>query len=853
MKSYSEITLKYLKANKKRTALTILGIILSVALFTGIGTILFSYRTSQIEDAKSSIGNYEFKYNNISSSKAEKIIDNAEVLNSGIEETWNNAKIKLQNENLDLQVNAYDKNSFQNIVNKCFQIRKGRLPKNEDEIMLDMGTFYQLKNKKIGDSITLNLQDNEAKTYKIVGTYEYNGLNPTKAVTFLKFSTKDNSKFNVFINLKEKRNKKGAISRVTKQSNLKSEKYTMDYNDVLLRSYFQSPNELRNNFTIKIIVFLISIIVISSAALIYNSFNISVMERIKHFGILRSIGATPKQIKKLIIKEAFYMCIIGIPVGFFAGYFGIYITIKLMGKSALFRSSNFKIGLYPSVFIISTIFSVFTIFLSAFNPVRKAGKISPMDALKNTVGIKNKKLKKRSNKIIKLLFGNEGELAYKNIKRLPGRFWVTVFSLVISIVMFIVFTTFANFARQANNDVKKTVGYDSVIFKHNNGGLRLEDYEQIKKMSGVKKVYKMSGSGGLIYIPSDKFNKSFFNETSENGERLKSYKDFIRVNNCDISPYDDNAFELAKNYISSGEIDKQKLNDNGVLIINKNEDYVPDKHGNRRVFKNYSTYKVGDKITIPKMKSYVISDDEHGFDNAEKEAEEAIDNKEFITLTVVGILNKNPLDYNNDGYAQDGMNFIFTEDMYKKLNSKLNYNGLGIVFKDGTSRDKLYKYFVNKASEIGGYYTDYYKEAENSKKSDFEMAVFVYGFIALITLISAVNIINTVSINLILRKAEFAMLMAIGMTKEQLTRMVILEGTLHGIIAAVLGTFIGAGLDFILIKIIAGSEFKDFDLKLPIATIACGILAAILITLIASLIPLRKLKNMDVIENLREE
>ncbi|MFL0249477.1 ABC transporter permease [Clostridium neuense] len=853
MKSYSEITLKYLKVNKKRTALTILGVILSVALFTGIGTILFSYRTSQIEDAKSSLGNYEFKYDNISSSKAEKIINNAEVLNSGIEEKWDSAKVKLQNENLSLMVRAYDKSGFEKIVNKCFEIRKGRLPKNEDEVMIDMGTFYQLKNKKIGDSITINLKDNEAKTYKIVGAYEYNIFNQGKAITFLKFSANDNSKFNVFLNLKQKRNKQGVISRITKQSDLKTEKYTIEYNDVILRSYFESPNELRNDFMIKIIVFLISIIVVSSAALIYNSFNISVMERIKHFGILRSIGATPVQIKKLIIKEAFYMCLIGIPVGFLAGYFGIYITVKLMGNLALIGSSNFKIGLYPEVFIISAILSVFTIFLSAFSPVRRAGKISPMDALKNTVGIKNKKLKKRSNKIIKLLFGNEGELAYKNIKRLPGRFWVTVFSLVISVVMFIVFTTFASFTKQANNETQKIVPYDSVIFKGNNEGLRLQDYEQIKKLSGVKKVYKMSSSGGVIYIPSDKFNKKFYNATDLRGGVAETYNNFISLNDSNISSYDDTALNLAEKYISSGEIDKEKLNDNGVLIVNKNKVSVSDKNGHRNVYKDYSNYKVGDKITIPKMKSYIINDEDHGFDNAKKEAKKAIDNKKFITLTVVGILNKDPLDSHNDGYPYEGMNFIFSENMYKKLNGTLNYGGFGIVFKDGASRDKLYSYFENKASEIGGYYTDYYKVVQDNKKRDFEMQVFVYGFIVLITLISAVNIINTVSINLILRKAEFAMLMAIGMTKEQLTKMVLLEGTLHGIIAAALGTFIGAGLDFILIKIITGSELKDFELKFPIGTIICGILAAILITLIASLIPLRKLKNMDVIENLREE
>ncbi|WP_234123668.1 ABC transporter permease [Clostridium hydrogenum] len=852
MKKYSEITLKYLKANKKRTFLTVIGIILSVALFTGIGTILFSYRASQIEDAKQSLGNYEFKYDNISSSNVEKMINNAEVLNFGIEERWEKAEVKVQNENLNLEVRAYDKNSFKNIMNRCFEIKKGRFPKKENEIMLDMGTSYQLKDKKIGDSITISLQNNETKNYKIVGTYEYNSLAPARAITFINFNNKDTSKFNVFVNLKEKRNKEKVANRIAKESGLKSSQLQIEYNDVILRSYLQSPNELRNDFIVKIIVFLISIIVVSSAALIYNSFNISVMERIKHFGILRSIGATPKQIKSMVIREAAYMCLVGIPIGCLAGYLGIYLTVKLMGKLSFIGSSNFKIGVYPVVFIISAVLSVFTILLSAFNPVRRAGRISPMDALKNTIGIKNKKLKKRNSKIIKLLFGNEGELAYKNIKRLPGRFWVTVFSLVISIIMFIVFTTFASFVKQMDNDSKKITPYDSILFKNNaKGGLSTEDYEQIKKSSGVKKVYKLSDAENGIYIASDKLNVNFYKKTSLS-ENKPQYKNFTETS-IDISLYDDNALELAKKYISSGEINKDKLNNNGVLIVNKNKIQTSDRKENKKVFENYSTYKVGDKIVIPKMKNYLLKDSENAAEDADKEQRKSIDNKEFVTLTVVGILNVDPINNNNDGYPIEGMNFIFTEDMYKKLNGKIDYDGFGIVFNDKTSRDKLYKSFEDKAAEVGGYYTDFYKIAEDNKKSNFEMEVFVYGFISIITLISAVNIINTVSINIILRKAEFAMLMAIGMTKEQLTKMVLLEGTLHGIIAAVLGTFIGGALDFILIKIISGSEFRDFNLKLPIVAIVGEVIAAIIITLIASAIPLRKLKNMNVVENLNQE
>ena len=153
---------------------------------------------------------------------------------------------------------------------------------------------------------------------------------------------------------------------------------------------------------------------ITTIFLIYNTINISITERMAEFGILRSIGATPKQIRNLVIKESLILCLISIPFGVLSGFIGVWITVKLLESniSMMFNDSILTVKFYPSIILFTLIIGVITIFIASFGPARKAGKVSPISIIKGSSG---GSIKYYNGKIVRKIFGVEGWVAYKNI------------------------------------------------------------------------------------------------------------------------------------------------------------------------------------------------------------------------------------------------------------------------------------------------------------------------------------------------------------------------------------------------------------------------------------------------------
>ncbi|MBB6697187.1 ATP-binding protein [Clostridium algidicarnis] len=415
MKSYNEITFKYLKKNKKRTILTTIGIILAVSLFSGIGTFFYSLKEGLIENARKNSGNYEVIYSNVKGEKLKELSNNFEILNFGISKVSNDPSFNIEgfDEKYEVYLSYYDSEAFYNTFNG--RLIEGVDPKDQDEIIIGKRAEKAL-DKKIGDYINLKSEGKESR-YKIVGYYDDTDEPPSKsynAMTFINKSNIDkNENYNIYANLKEKKDKRGAGEKVGISIGLKEE--DIKFNDSVLRLMLQDKNQLYNDSMYKIMTVILSIIIICTVAVIYNSFNISVAERINQFGILRCLGATPSKIRRLVFKEGFIMGIIAIPIGIVSGYLGIYTTIKLMNKSESFIFNFSKVGFYPQVVVISIILSIITIMLSVMGPARTASKIPPIEAVKNSAKLKKEKFKRRKPRLIKLLFGIEGEVAYKNI------------------------------------------------------------------------------------------------------------------------------------------------------------------------------------------------------------------------------------------------------------------------------------------------------------------------------------------------------------------------------------------------------------------------------------------------------
>lgn len=853
MKSYRQLTEKYLKEHKKRTALTLLGIILAIALFSAIGTLYYSWKDAVIKDIKSR-GNYEVMYSEISGDKVKSIVKNAEVLESGITESYGVGRM-INGEAKDsiLSISNYDENALNNIFN--ISIKEGRFPQNSNEIIVETKFMEDLKEKLIGKEIKLEMKalnskkisNNKEKKFTIVGSYDAKVSIKGNTYTALGCFNKEidnQNKYNIYVNLKGKKNKVSTAIKIAKDNSLDtSDNNQISYNDALLRMYGESQNsELREDMK-QLIVFISIIIIICTIAVIYNSFSISVVERSKHFGMLRAIGATPKQIKNLVFKEAAIMGAIAIPLGVIVGYLGLYIIVKLIGNFSFGGFNNFKLGVYPKVLFICICLGAITIFLSVRGPAKLASKVSPIDAIRNTKNIKKEKIKIRRMKVIKKLFGMEGELSYKNIRRNPKEFWVTIFSLVVSLVMFIVLTNMISVAKQVDTFDIRQKYYDSAIHSSNyQESFSPELLERIKNLDGVDKIFTPVITGRNIAIEGDKLAEKYIKQIGKSSDLEKiPNSNFVLIKNVLVGAYDSNSLDKAKKHLLEGNVDEKLLDDNGVLLVQRKKVI---KEG-RENYEDFTKYKVGDKITIPVFKSMGGMTTTNPETAARDWVYQLIKTGQVNTFTVMGILDSEPIRGSEENHL---ISLIFSESVYRKTTGDINHDGVYIKFKSEKYRENLNGYFEDLcASDKYLSYMDYYKEKEGL----YLGLIFYYSFIVVIALVAIVNIINTININLLVKKREFGIYKAIGMTRKQFARLVILEGTLYGIIAAVVGTIVGTVLTLALIdgRNVNMGVLMNFNIGLLI----CGVVGVILVTFLASLMPLRKLNKVNIVESLTME
>ncbi|KEI88726.1 ABC transporter permease [Clostridium botulinum B2 433] len=885
MKSYSEITGRYLKQNKKRTILTIVGIILAISLFSGIGNLFFSMRDGLVTNERKNKGNYEVKYFGVNKDKVNKLSNNFEIKDYGVSKDNNffilkddknkENKSAMDNKPKIINLDFYDNSMLNNVM--TINMKEGRKPKAADEIILEKRAKTKF-GKKVGDYIEANnidpevlvkslkvnskiteqsnlqkLQSNEVKSYKIVGYYE-KGVSQTsdlyEARGYLdKNSMKKDDNYSFYANLKEKKNKVDIGKKVGSTVGL-SEKKEIDgipeisFNNAVLRLMAEGNDTLLNKDTMSVFIFIATLIIVCTVAVIYNAFNISVAERINQFGVLRSIGATPGKIRKLVFKEAFIMSIIAIPIGILSGYLGIYTTIKLMSNSERFVFEGLKIGFYKEVILICIVLTLITIILSVLGPAIKASKVSPIDAIRNSSNLKKEKIRRRKGRLIKLIFGIEGAVAYKNIRRNNKRFIITVFSLMISLIMFIIITSMTKMTDEVTKQLISSAPFDAVI--QTKESMDEKFISEIKSKDGIKKVYTPKIRRALVYLEKDILNEKYYekiNKDMPKSEKIKG-KDYVCLDQVTYSAYDKSSFEEVKNNLADGKIDTEALNNNGVLLINRNE--VSKKNGGR-VVADITKYKVGDKIRIPRTKDkFYPQMGENKKLDLKGEFKQGVEKGDFIELTIVGILNK---DIFNISAANNSIGLVFSDKCFEKNFGKLPIDAVAINYKNEKAGEKYAGYFEEKAEELQGSYMDLHSVNDQMDSIQKQIAVFMYGFIAIITIIGMVNIINTITIGLLLRKSEFATLTAIGMTKSQLNKMVMLEGLLHGIFTSVFGSIISYILYNFLLK--QSFNFINFDIKFPIDVFITGILGVIAITLLASIIPLRRLKKMSIVENIR--
>ena len=853
MKSYSEISTRYMKQNKKRTTLTIVGIALATILIFAVGTFLLSFRDSMISYERSTQGDYEFKLNNINSDKVEKIINHAEVKDSTVSEEPTLYTIK----GLDKEV--YLEKGNKEYFDKLFteEILEGRNPSKEGEVVINSSDKNILK-ATLNDEMILLDENGEEYKVKVVGISEskvYSSNGPLNFTTYFTGNKLDASKrYYVSLNLNSAKNKQDIVKKIIKDSGIELVDGTKSDNSQLLYLTGNGGNGGVSSAIQNMAIFVVAIIMLCTITVIYNSFNISVIERIRYFGILKAIGATPNQIKRIIYKEGFLMGLIALPIGCVVGFLSLKFGIKIFIGDTLMFVEDFKVGFYPIIILVTAVLVAITILLSVMGPARKAKKVSAVDAMRNKNEIKIGKIKRRKGRIVGRIFGLEGSIAYKNIRRTPFRFIVTVLALTISIVMFNVFYGFVDFAKQAVLQQFMYSPFDSYASKINVDEKFTEsELDELINKEFIREIYKYRNESLRLLIPNSDLNNDYSKTSGRFGGTKYEDSGFQDLGSVDTYIGGDKELEIADRNIVEGFFDIEAMKKGGVILIDGTMTTNSDK---KKEIVRATNYKVGDRIKIPKVKDYSTSHSEGSEEELnqlmkaqESSLRDAISNGEFYELGIVAIANKEPF---MGMYVNSGIKLMLHEDYYNNIFVGNGYNELCFNFNgDNEARQEAIKYFDDIRAEGGYNYEDIgdqLKEVEGLYK---QIEFFVYCFISIVTIISIVNIFNTISTNLLLRRKEFSTMKAIGMTEKQLKKSVMLEGTLYGVLAALIGGVASAILLALLINV--GGGLADVEYNFDFIAFIASIVCAIGITYISTLIPLKNLKKLSIVEGISDE
>lgn len=872
MRNYGEITYRYLKGQKKRTLLTIMGIILSVALITSIGTMVISARDMMIQNEIKRNGDYHAIFTDTPGEQVQNIENYTD-----IEKSWLTNQIGIaalgktsdqEQEDSDappyryVDIRGYDQDAF---INLPITLKDGRLPKNDGEILLEYWLpDYMPGNLKIGDVITLPIgiridekgnelsvnswanneifEEKDARKYTVVGFFQPSfvsvGQYMTRGITFLdRKSLSADEHYNVYIKMTSVKGVTKKAEQIAQSIELPqlieddgSSHYNIQYNNRLLRLSAQSVNVDVNNSLISILISVVILIMVSTIAVIYNAFHISVLERISQFGVLRCVGASPKQIKNIVLKEAMILSIISIPIGLICGVLAMQIVMYFVGKFNFDLFEGLTILVSPMVFIVSAVIGFVTVFLSALGPAKQASRIPALEAVRNTGNFKKESFDKiKKSSFSRRLLGVEGEIAYKNLKRNSKRFKITLFSMIISIVLYIVFSSFMSYILKANNINSSEMG-DFMIW--NNGGSseqkEFDDsiYRDLRKLSSVDKVFYYQRYSAQMLVPDDKMNPKFV----KSSPFAKDYKrnGFFEIYNNELYGYEDENLDAFKPLLKKGDINIDALNkENGVLIVQTSHIQGTGK----AEIMDIVDYKIGDEITIT--------------------ADSSDEDPEYYKLKIFGILERNLLEepYN----LNDGTIIITTKDVYKRIKGT-EYNPiLLIIAQREQGLETIREYLKVTLDQKPSYtYIDRAKQAEENRNVAATISIFLYGFVVVITLIGSLNIINTISANLLLRTKELSMLKAIGMTKNGIKKMVSIEATLYGVIASIYGSIIGTGLSYLLYHFISDG-LQDFPWVAPWRHILISVTGATLIALLSGYLPLRNINHKNIVDNMRME
>lgn len=878
MKLLNKLTLKNLRLNKVRTIVTIVGIMLSAALITVVSGMALSGRQTMIDAQKTWSGDYDVSLDIIDTAKIDEIRQNRNVENAYYKERLGFSKATVADnaeygyavtaisENafdgcfkLKLEKGSFPTNSNEAVVTGAFKNTDGKDVKVGDKITLELGVLKGTDGKVLGESELLDLSpkrfkeskitDKKQKTYTITGIIENPNtreLNPSSCFEIYTVSdeespveairTKHMNKLYIAYTPQSEGNylqntadilgfKADDMSNVISDEISPEDQQTSgingySFNTTLLAMKGYGGSDGTNVMIFSLAVIIIIIVMLASVFVIRNSFAISITEKTSMYGMLASVGATKRQIRRNVLFEGFILGLIGIPLGILLGLGVNAILIAILNSvlGDMLSGATF-VFVTPTIPIICAIvLSAVTIFLSSFFIALRASRIPPLVAIRGNKDIKVKNNKPyRTSKLTKKLFGVGGEIASKSLKRSRKKYRTTVISIVVSVAMFIAVSAFMDYGMTFTEHYYGKTDYSYMV-----SGIDTKQAQTIEKMPEIENYLTVGLQYGHVSadVPVNECGENFL---YDNADGTKSFSvEFLEFEH-------DTFVQICREL----KLDYNKVK-GGVLVYSQ---VTPD---NSESGNSSKPMKLFGKTAPTKFIVYGNDDNGNELIAGKLKVSSVFDEIPKSADSVIG-----------EGTIL-GQGLIIGEQGV--ISPQLGEHKCYITLYANTSNHTS---LTNRIESMEGvddsiYIYDYEETVRQFNAVMLIVGIFVYGFIGVISLIGLTNIFNTISTNMQLRSKEFASLKSIGMTKKEFNRMIRLESLMYGIKSLLIGIPLGVlGVFAIFSSFSIGSVPMSF--VFPWKAILISIAAVFIVVWLIMKYSISKVNKQNIIETIRND
>lgn len=866
-----KLTLQSLRQNRTRTIVTIIGIILSTAMLCAVTTFTTSFQRYLFDQEVYTSGSWHVGQENTTYAQYQELSQAQGVKESVYLQHLGYAKA-------EGSLNEYKPYFYVLGLSDTWadllpiHLTQGHMPISPDEIVLPQHFLDNTsQHYQVGDTITLGLgermsdgfaldqsnpyspentetlENTQTRTFTVVGICQRWGMEDYSAPGYTVFTAADptltgDTVCDVYL----------SMEKMSQAYDFRQAHHLeQDNGNVLM---YAGVSQYGNFYAViyRLAAIVLVLIIAASVVLIYNAFAISVSERTRQFGLLSSLGATKKQMRKMVRFEALVLSAIGVPLGVLSGILGIGITLRILGGlfATLRSESTIPMGLHVSWLgvLIAVVLGVMTVLLSAWIPSRRATRVSAMEAIRQSQDIHGTKKLVRPSLLTRKLFGLPGVLGVKYYKRSAKKYRTTVFSLFLSVVLFVSASSFSS-------SLAKSVGG---AFGGDTYDLSLPFYTQDTDISPYTLLDWLRGLDSVddsALVLQFQLTGAFRPEDlTRDMQDLSTPVDGTVYQPFTLSFVDDDTYQALCEERKLDPATTSGIAFDGITQF----DYQQEKfvHLNQLGVSSLSM----SAFTFDQVADHYPGTPEEGADGTVQVPYIDVDNGTptlypledvaHVTPIEVTLVEKDwPYFLSNGGLVTVLYPMSQLEEFPVDLSQGSYY--FYMMASDHQQAEQDIKDLLGKHQLRPGNLFNNAEYDESNRNLITIINVFSYGFIALISLVAMTNVFNTISTNVMLRTRDFAMLQSVGMTRREMRRMLGFECVLYGTRALILGIPVSIFISYLIYDAIAQGYPLPFQVPWISLGIAC--LSVFLVVFATMAYAARKIGKQQLVEALKNE